>query len=69
MLDDGERLLDEALGPGWSVLCPDGRAVPPDSGHRVVRVTPELDPSGRLRRWLRGRTVVLRPDRVVHATR
>ncbi|GAA4256105.1 bifunctional 3-(3-hydroxy-phenyl)propionate/3-hydroxycinnamic acid hydroxylase [Dactylosporangium darangshiense] len=69
MLDDGERLLDEALGPGWSVLCPDGRAVSPDSGHRVVRVTPELDPSGRLRRWLRGRTVVLRPDRVVHATR
>jgi 3-(3-hydroxy-phenyl)propionate hydroxylase len=66
MLDGREVRLDEALGPGWSVLIPDGRASDARQDARTLRVTPELDPSGTLRRWLRGRTVVLRPDRVVH---
>ncbi|MGI5243702.1 bifunctional 3-(3-hydroxy-phenyl)propionate/3-hydroxycinnamic acid hydroxylase [Dactylosporangium sp. CA-139066] len=66
MVDGREVRLDEALGPGWSVLVPAGRPLPSRPGARTLRVTPELDPSGRLRRWLRGRTVVLRPDRVVH---
>jgi 3-(3-hydroxy-phenyl)propionate hydroxylase len=62
-----EVRLDEALGEGWAVL----HAGAPPAGHdgrRLVRVTAELDPSGALRRWLRGRVALLRPDRVVHAT-
>jgi 3-(3-hydroxy-phenyl)propionate hydroxylase len=62
-----EARLDEALGAGWAVLHL-GTA---PAGHRgrLVHVTPEFDPTGALRRWMRGRTVVLRPDRVVHETR
>jgi 3-(3-hydroxy-phenyl)propionate hydroxylase len=58
--------LDEALGPGWAVLHPGSGAPPtgPD-GARVIRVTAEFDPTGELRRWLRGRTAVVRPDRIV----
>ncbi|MET7395902.1 FAD-dependent monooxygenase [Dactylosporangium sp. NPDC005572] len=56
--------LDEVLGGGWATLY-FGKASGPVVG-RAIEVTPELDPSGGLRRWLRGRTVVLRPDRVVH---
>ncbi|MER7004435.1 bifunctional 3-(3-hydroxy-phenyl)propionate/3-hydroxycinnamic acid hydroxylase [Dactylosporangium sp. NPDC000555] len=68
--------LDEVLGPGWAVLHPGEpgptrsrwrRAPRPgDDGRRLVAVTPALDPTGELRRWMRGRAVVLRPDRVVH---
>jgi 3-(3-hydroxy-phenyl)propionate hydroxylase len=57
--------LDEVLGDGWAVLHTGDVAA--DSPHRPVHVTDELDPSGALRRWMRGRTVVLRPDRVVYA--
>ncbi|GAA2395823.1 bifunctional 3-(3-hydroxy-phenyl)propionate/3-hydroxycinnamic acid hydroxylase [Dactylosporangium salmoneum] len=71
VLDGREMWLDEALGPGWAILH---TGVPPATlrdqlvaGARELHVTPALDPSGTLRRWLRGRTAVLRPDRVVHA--
>ena len=69
MLDGREVWLDEALGPGWSVLVPDGRPAPSIPGAHTIHVTPDLDPSGTLRRWLRGRPVVLRPDRVVDRRR
>ncbi|WP_432827113.1 bifunctional 3-(3-hydroxy-phenyl)propionate/3-hydroxycinnamic acid hydroxylase [Dactylosporangium sp. CA-092794] len=61
--------LDEALGDGWAVLHPGPPPRWSDGGHRLIRVTPALDPTGALRRWLRGRAVVLRPDRVVHQAR
>ncbi|WP_432988576.1 bifunctional 3-(3-hydroxy-phenyl)propionate/3-hydroxycinnamic acid hydroxylase [Dactylosporangium sp. CA-233914] len=60
--------LDEALGDGWAMLYT-GAQPPGLPGHRLVHVTDELDPAGSLRRWMRGRTVILRPDRVVAATR
>lgn len=57
--------LDDVLGDGWVVLCRPGVLIKTGSA-RVVRVTPDLDPSGALRRWMgRRRTVLLRPDRVV----
>ncbi|MEU7869315.1 bifunctional 3-(3-hydroxy-phenyl)propionate/3-hydroxycinnamic acid hydroxylase [Dactylosporangium sp. NPDC049140] len=58
---------DEALGDGWALLYTG--APPAADGHRLVHVTDELDPSGALRRWMRGRAVLLRPDRVVHSVR
>jgi 3-(3-hydroxy-phenyl)propionate hydroxylase len=58
--------LHDVLGDGWSVLYTGGR--PAGFGqYRLVEVTDELDPSGAVRRWMRNRTVVLRPDRVVQA--
>ena len=57
--------LDEALGPGWAVLCRPGCAA--DFGAaRVIEVTPAFDPTGVLRRWMgRRRAVLVRPDRFV----
>ncbi|MEV6926114.1 bifunctional 3-(3-hydroxy-phenyl)propionate/3-hydroxycinnamic acid hydroxylase [Dactylosporangium sp. NPDC051485] len=66
VLDGREMWLDEALGPGWAILHT-GAPSATLEGARELRVTPELDPSGTLRRWLRGRTAILRPDRVVFA--
>jgi hypothetical protein len=48
------------------VLYPGSRPAGEEKA-RPVHVTAELDPSGTLRRWMRGRIVVLRPDRVVHS--
>jgi len=64
-----EIRLDEALGNGWTILHlgPTPPAAAAGAG-RPVQVTPDFDPTGALRRWMRGRAVVLRPDRVVHAT-
>ncbi|GAA3204101.1 bifunctional 3-(3-hydroxy-phenyl)propionate/3-hydroxycinnamic acid hydroxylase [Dactylosporangium siamense] len=57
--------LDDVLGPGWAVLCRPGVLLKHGRA-RVVWVTPSLDPTGALRRWMgRRRTVLLRPDRVV----
>ncbi|MET7423204.1 bifunctional 3-(3-hydroxy-phenyl)propionate/3-hydroxycinnamic acid hydroxylase [Dactylosporangium sp. NPDC005555] len=57
--------LDEALGPGWALLCRPG-AVFQHGGARVIVVTPAFDPSGALRRWMgRRRALLIRPDRVV----
>jgi 3-(3-hydroxy-phenyl)propionate hydroxylase len=62
--------LDEALGPGWAVLCRPGRAAAVTAAGsgaaRVIEVTPAFDPSGALRRWMgRRRAVLVRPDRFV----
>ncbi|GAA2640252.1 bifunctional 3-(3-hydroxy-phenyl)propionate/3-hydroxycinnamic acid hydroxylase [Dactylosporangium fulvum] len=62
-----EVRLDDALGPGWATLFGARPPAPHLVRGRPIRVTPEFDPSGALRRWMRGRTIVLRPDRVVHA--
>ncbi|MFC5008598.1 bifunctional 3-(3-hydroxy-phenyl)propionate/3-hydroxycinnamic acid hydroxylase [Dactylosporangium cerinum] len=57
--------LDDVLGSGWAVLCRPG-VVMKHGGARVLWVTPALDPTGALRRWMgRRRAVLLRPDRVV----
>jgi hypothetical protein len=53
-------------GPGSGPAGPGSRVIG-DEQARPVHVTAELDPSGALRRWMRGRIVVLRPDRVVHS--
>ncbi|MGY1806512.1 bifunctional 3-(3-hydroxy-phenyl)propionate/3-hydroxycinnamic acid hydroxylase [Blastococcus sp. SYSU D00669] len=62
-VDGAPRRLDDVLGDGWAVVTADGGPVlEPPTGEpaRVVRV-PELAA------WLRGRSVLVRPDRVVAA--
>ncbi|GAB3355792.1 bifunctional 3-(3-hydroxy-phenyl)propionate/3-hydroxycinnamic acid hydroxylase [Modestobacter lapidis] len=64
----GGGRLDDVLGPGWAVLTAGGR-VPPDWPGKVLRVGTgpgEVD-SPELVRWLRGRAVLVRPDRIVAA--
>ena len=56
--------LDDVLGPGWAVLTTGG-PVPADWPGRVLQAD-ELG-SPELVRWLRGRSVLVRPDRVVAA--
>ena len=67
----GGGLLDDLLGPGWSLLT-DG-AVPPDLRARSERAGARIVPVGdsSLRGWLlagRAGAALLRPDRVVAAT-
>ncbi|MGY1601410.1 bifunctional 3-(3-hydroxy-phenyl)propionate/3-hydroxycinnamic acid hydroxylase [Geodermatophilus sp. SYSU D00815] len=61
-VDGGARRLDDVLGDGWAVVTDGGPVLAPPTGEpaSVVRV-PEL--AG----WLRGRSVLVRPDRVVAA--
>jgi 3-(3-hydroxy-phenyl)propionate hydroxylase len=60
----GGGRLDDVLGPDWAVLTAGG-PVPAGWPGRVVPVgglgSPELE------RWLRGRSVLVRPDRIVAA--
>jgi 3-(3-hydroxy-phenyl)propionate hydroxylase len=61
---DGPGRLDDVLGPGWAALtC--GGPVPADWPGPVVRAD-GLD-SPELVRWLGGRSVLVRPDRIVAA--
>ena len=62
-LVDGRR-LDDVLGDGWAVLTTGGR-LPGDWPGPVVRADALCSPE--LVRWLRGRSVLVRPDRVVAA--
>jgi 3-(3-hydroxy-phenyl)propionate hydroxylase len=70
-VDGVERRLDDVLGPGWAVLT-SGAAAPtlPDAPDpRVLQVGAgpgDLD-SPELAGWLRGRAVLVRPDRIVAA--
>ena len=69
---DGVRTrLDDVLGDGWAVLTPGGRLpeLPDAAGARVLRVGegPGELCSAELSRWLRGRSVLVRPDRIVAA--
>ncbi|MGY1856047.1 bifunctional 3-(3-hydroxy-phenyl)propionate/3-hydroxycinnamic acid hydroxylase [Modestobacter sp. SYSU DS0290] len=56
--------LDDVLGDGWAVLAAGGR-VPADWPGPVVDAAALGSPE--LVRWLRGRSVLVRPDRVVAA--
>lgn len=60
----GGRRLDDVLGDGWAVLTTGGR-LPGDWPGPVVRAEDLCSPE--LVRWLRGRSVLVRPDRVVAA--
>ncbi|MGY1840378.1 MULTISPECIES: bifunctional 3-(3-hydroxy-phenyl)propionate/3-hydroxycinnamic acid hydroxylase [unclassified Modestobacter] len=60
----GGRRLDDVLGDGWTVLTAGGR-VPADWPGQVVDATALASPE--LVRWLRGRSVLVRPDRIVAA--
>ncbi|MGY1750147.1 bifunctional 3-(3-hydroxy-phenyl)propionate/3-hydroxycinnamic acid hydroxylase [Modestobacter sp. SYSU DS0511] len=60
---DGGR-LDDVLGDGWVVLTAGGR-VPAEWPGPVVDATALSSPE--LVRWLRGRSVLVRPDRIVAA--
>jgi 3-(3-hydroxy-phenyl)propionate hydroxylase len=75
---DGVRArLDDVLGAGWAVLAPAGPrppvapvpGLPEAAGARVLRVGngPGEVCSPELAGWLRGRTVLVRPDRIVAA--
>jgi 3-(3-hydroxy-phenyl)propionate hydroxylase len=63
--------LDDVLGDGWSVLTSGGPvpALPDAAGARVFRVGdgPGEVSSPELAHWLRGRSVLVRPDRIVAA--
>jgi 3-(3-hydroxy-phenyl)propionate hydroxylase len=61
---DGPGRLDDVLGPGWAVLAAGGR-IPRDWPGPVVRADALGSPE--LVRWLRGRSVLVRPDRIVAA--
>ncbi len=61
---EGPQRLDDVLGPDWAVVTAGG-PVPPSWPGRVVRAD-ELG-SPELVRWLRGRSVLVRPDRIVAA--
>jgi 3-(3-hydroxy-phenyl)propionate hydroxylase len=62
---EGPGRLDDVLGPDWAVLTESG-PVPPGWPGRVVRVGQDVR-SPALARWLAGRTVLVRPDRIVAA--
>jgi 3-(3-hydroxy-phenyl)propionate hydroxylase len=62
---DGPHRLDDVLGPDWAVLTA-GAPVPPDWPGRVLRLGTDLR-SPELARWLGGRAVLVRPDRIVAA--
>ena len=72
---DGVRSrLDDVLGSGWAVLTPAGRRpavarLPDAAGARVLRVGdgPGELCSPELAAWLRARSVLVRPDRIVAA--
>jgi 3-(3-hydroxy-phenyl)propionate hydroxylase len=70
-LDGVVTRLDDVLGDGWAVLTAGGPVPPswPAAPARVVRVggAPGQVRSPELSRWLRGRSVLVRPDRVVAA--
>lgn len=69
LVDGVGTRLDDVLGDGWAVLTA-GAAPPvlPDApAPRVLRVGPGGLDSPELARWLRGRAVLVRPDRVVAA--
>jgi 3-(3-hydroxy-phenyl)propionate hydroxylase len=71
VLDGVRTRLDDVLGEGWAVLTagapPPG--LPDAPGARVLRVGdgPGELSSAELARWLRGRSVLVRPDRIVAA--
>jgi 3-(3-hydroxy-phenyl)propionate hydroxylase len=60
----GPGRLDDVLGPGWAVLTAGGQ-VPADWPGPVLRVADLGSPE--LARWLAGRSVLVRPDRIVAA--
>jgi 3-(3-hydroxy-phenyl)propionate hydroxylase len=69
---DGRRCrLDDVLGPDWSLLTVGGPELRPPGGDvvRVVRVGsgPGEVWSPELAAWLEGRSVLVRPDRIVAA--
>lgn len=61
---EGAQRLDDLLGPGWAVLS-SGGPVPDDWPGPVVRGDQLGSPE--LVRWLGGRSVLVRPDRIVAA--
>jgi 3-(3-hydroxy-phenyl)propionate hydroxylase len=65
-VDGAATRLDDVLGPDWAVLTAGGR-VPADWPGRVLRIGPGGLESPELARWLRGRSVLVRPDRIVAA--
>jgi 3-(3-hydroxy-phenyl)propionate hydroxylase len=70
-VDGGARRLDDVLGTGWAVLTAGGvpPVLPDAPDPRVLRLGTgpgEVD-SPELARWLRGRAVLVRPDRIVAA--
>ena len=69
---DGRRCrLDDVLGPDWALLTAGGPTLSPPIGDavRVVRVGPGPGEvrSPELADWLDGRSVLVRPDRIVAA--
>jgi 3-(3-hydroxy-phenyl)propionate hydroxylase len=62
---EGPHRLDDVLGTGWAVLT-GGRRVPTDWPGPVLRVGVDVV-SPELARWLGGRSVLVRPDRIVAA--
>jgi 3-(3-hydroxy-phenyl)propionate hydroxylase len=72
-VDGVHARLDDVLGNGWAVLTAGGPlpVLPDAAGARVLRVGdgPGELSSAELARWLRGRSVLVRPDRIVAACR
>ena len=66
-VDGVARRLDDVLGPGWAVLTPGGPIPLSYCERRPVIVRVDDLHSPELARWLRGRTVLVRPDRIVAA--
>jgi 3-(3-hydroxy-phenyl)propionate hydroxylase len=71
-VDGVPRRLDDLLGPGWAVLTAGAARLPalPDApAPRVLRLGsgPGRLDSPELAGWLRGRAVLVRPDRIVAA--
>jgi len=62
---EGGGRLDDVLGPDWAVLTSGGPVPAVWPGRRVVVGTDVLSPE--LTRWLGGRSVLVRPDRIVAA--
>jgi 3-(3-hydroxy-phenyl)propionate hydroxylase len=69
VVDGVATRLDDVLGPGWAVLTASAEppVLPDAPAPRVLRVGPGGLDSPELARWLRGRAVLVRPDRVVAA--
>ncbi|MCW2695153.1 MAG: Monooxygenase, FAD-binding, partial [Modestobacter sp.] len=71
-VDGATERLDDLLGPGWAVLtcgAADAPTLPDAPEPRVLRVGsgPGELHSPELLGWLRGRAVLVRPDRIVAA--